>query len=168
MSLKVIFLLNIFVLSIECASLSTVPLTVIVNNTNEHTTNRDAIVKNIIGEISEVDPTARKNDAVFGQCRKEDQRVHTEEILIENDGKSILNGTFEFYINSPIVITCIKVLDNMPLGTGAEVSLHSGGPGYNWFFLSTKGKYGRGMHLSVMAYGIIDINKLKFSKIIKS
>lgn len=36
-----------------------------------------------------------KNDLLIGQCGSRDQRVYTEDILVENSGPSTLSGTLE-------------------------------------------------------------------------
>lgn len=36
-----------------------------------------------------------KNDLLIGQCGNRDQRVYTDDILVENSGPSTLNGTIE-------------------------------------------------------------------------
>lgn len=36
-----------------------------------------------------------RNDLLIGQCGTRDQRVYTDDILVENSGPSTLNGTLE-------------------------------------------------------------------------
>ncbi|XP_037028288.1 uncharacterized protein LOC119068703 [Bradysia coprophila] len=88
-----------------------------------------------------------KNDLLIGQCGIRDQRVHTEDILVENSGPSTLNGTLEIYVNSPITIACVKVEDQ--IGAGAIPSFNSGGPGHNWIFIDVKCRYGKGFHFKI-------------------
>ncbi|KAJ6632686.1 hypothetical protein Bhyg_16624, partial [Pseudolycoriella hygida] len=90
-----------------------------------------------------------RNDLLIGQCGSRDQRVYTDDILVENSGPSTLNGTLEIYINSPIVITCVKVEDQITDGTGAIPSYHSGGPGFNWIFIDVKCQYEKGFHFKI-------------------
>lgn len=59
----------------------------------------------------------------------------------------------QIYVNSPVVITCVKVEDQIIDGTGAIPTYHSGGPGYNWIFINVKCKYGKGFHFHIHVFG---------------
>lgn len=48
---------------------------------------------------------SNRNDLLIGQCGIRDQRVHTEDILVENSGPSTLNGTLE--VKFQIILKCI-------------------------------------------------------------
>lgn len=60
---------------------------------------------------------------------------------------------FEIHIDSPYYITCVKVTDQMPEGTGAYPSYNSGGKGHKFVFINVQGQYGHGIHFKIIVRG---------------
>lgn len=89
---------------------STVPLS--INDENTYRLHRrikrssvSASIPNLIqinNELSEWplnENNFTRNDLLIGQCGSRDQRVYTDDILVENSGPSTLNGTLEVQNN---------------------------------------------------------------------
>lgn len=69
-----------------------------------------------------------------------------------------LVGVIEIYIDSLYSITCCKVFDQLPLGTGAiptfnNASSDNGGPGHKFIKIDVQGQLGYGMHFQVLVFG---------------
>lgn len=82
------------------------------------------------------------------------QIIYVDDTKIESSN-STLSGVIEIYIESYYRITCTKIRDLMPLGTGATPTYHSGGPGKKFVFFNVQGQYGHGIHFKVIVRGII-------------
>ncbi|KAL1396515.1 hypothetical protein pipiens_010481 [Culex pipiens pipiens] len=107
-----------------------------------------------------VDVTTKKfeplpgNDLEFGDCvdDSDDELIYFDNTVIENSGPSTLNGTLEIYIDAPLNITCVRVIDQIRDGTGGVPSFNS--LGTNWAKIDVAGQYGKGFHFHIYVYGI--------------
>ncbi|XP_055616799.1 uncharacterized protein LOC129762514 [Toxorhynchites rutilus septentrionalis] len=92
------------------------------------------------------------NDLEFGDCSDTDELIYFDNTVIENSGPSILNGTLEIYIDAPVNITCVRVVDQIQDGTGGVPTYNS--MGSNWAKIDVAGQYGKDFHFHILVYGI--------------
>lgn len=106
-------------------------------------------------EVTE--PTILKNvpgnNLFIGKCLSTEKLVYTDNTILQNGGKSIVNGTLEIYIDAPVRISCILIVDQVTDGTGGVPSLNSGGIGFNWVKIDVQAKYGKGFHFKIHVFG---------------
>lgn len=150
-----------------------------------------AVVENNAADVVDWSPPATadglasggRNDLEVGQCATPDERIYTDNTIVENGGPSTLNGTLEvkcfsvksccvnlccltietcmllasqIYIDAPIRITCIRIEDQIADGTGAIPSIRSGGLGESWVFVGVEAKYGQGFNFNIHIFGVPD------------
>lgn len=98
-------------------------------------------------------------------CHHIHQIIYIDETRIESNN-STLGGVIEIHIDSPFYITCTKVLDQMPDGTGAVPTFNSGGPGQRFIFINVQGQFGHGVHFKIIVRGKLDQseNEIKLSE----
>lgn len=92
------------------------------------------------------------------------QIIYVDDTSVEANN-STLNGVVEIYIDSEYDITCIKVLDQMPVGTGAVPSYNSGGHGLKFVFIDVQGQYGYGIHFTIIVRGKLKASALATNSI---
>lgn len=93
------------------------------------------------------------NNLFIGKCRATEKLVYTDNTILQNGGQSIVNGTLEIYIDSPLRISCILIVDQVTDGTGGVPKLNSGGIGFNWVKIDVQAKYGKGFHFKIHVFG---------------
>lgn len=93
------------------------------------------------------------NNLFIGKCRTTEKLVYTDNTILQNGGPSTVNGTLEIYINSPLRMSCILVIDQVTDGTGGVPTLNSGGIGFNWVKIDVQAKYGKGFHFKIHIFG---------------
>ncbi|KAF5274601.1 hypothetical protein FQA39_LY07213 [Lamprigera yunnana] len=92
-------------------------------------------------------------DMVLGLCSPLDEVVHEESIIVNNDGKSQLNGTILINVHGPVYITCVMVLDQLSDGDGAYPNFVDGGVGYNYVIFNVTAAYGKGFSFKIHVKG---------------
>lgn len=60
--------------------------------------------------------------------------------------------SLQIYIDAPLNITCVRVIDQIRDGTGGVPSFNS--LGTNWAKIDVAGQYGKGFHFHIYVYGI--------------
>lgn len=110
--------------------------------TEEPPVTEKTILKNVPG-----------NNLFIGNCRATEKLVYTDNTILQNGGKSIVNGTLEIYIDAPLRISCILIIDQVTDGTGGIPTLNSGGIGFNWVKVDVQALYGKGFHFKIHVFG---------------
>lgn len=97
----------------------------------------------------------RSHHLYVGRCGKNDILIHSETIIINNDGTSRTLGDIKINVEGPVFITCVKVLDQVQEGqlSGAYPSYIAGGVGYNYIVLGFKTAYGYSANFYVEVHG---------------
>lgn len=103
----------------------------------------------------EVYPEKRPHHLFIGKCRPYDQLLHSETIIINNDGTSKTAGDIRINVEGSVFITCVTVLDNMNenMTSGAYPSYVAGGVGHNYVTLGFKTAYGYGANFYIEIHG---------------
>lgn len=82
------------------------------------------------------------------------QVIYIDDTRVESNNAT-LSGVIEVHIDSPYIITCTKILDQMTNGTGAMPSYNSGGSGEKFVFINVQGQEGYGIHFRIVIRGIL-------------
>ncbi|KAK5639140.1 hypothetical protein RI129_011632 [Pyrocoelia pectoralis] len=95
----------------------------------------------------------KQHHLFIGRCSNLDDVLHSENIILNNDGKSQVNATIRMSVEGSVYITCVKVLDQVSDGEGAYPSFVGGGVGHNYVIFNVTAAYGRGFNFYVEIKG---------------
>ncbi|CRK89344.1 CLUMA_CG003103, isoform A [Clunio marinus] len=108
-------------------------------------------------------PPKLPNNLEIGHCEDDDKIIYIDDTRLEANN-STLGGVIEIHIDSPYYITCVKVLDQMPAGTGAIPTYNSGGYGKDFIFINAQGQYGHGIHFKIIVRGNLKMSENEISR----
>ncbi|KAB0800966.1 hypothetical protein PPYR_05320 [Photinus pyralis] len=95
----------------------------------------------------------KQHHLFIGRCIPLDDVLHSENLILNNDGKSQVNATIRMSVEGSVYITCVKVLDQVSDGEGAYPSFVGGGVGHNYVIFNVTAAYGRGFNFYVEIKG---------------
>ncbi|XP_048516930.1 uncharacterized protein LOC109541017 isoform X1 [Dendroctonus ponderosae] len=102
--------------------------------------------KIIVKEVS------KPHNLFIGRCTKKYPILHQENIVVNNDGQSILSSNIVINVDGPVSIACVNISDEDP-EVSAYPSYVSGGIGHNYVEFNVQTTYGKGFKFYVQIFG---------------